>query len=74
MHQHSRPDFSDAREVMKAMDALPSDKGKLFFAKLIYRGDDVEAIDDDGYIERNYVIDTTGLLLKKAVAFLKEEK
>jgi hypothetical protein len=69
---HLTPDFttdSGKIELLRLMEAHP--KGKLFFAKLMYRGQNVEAIDDDGYISRHYITDTTGLLAQAAVEFLR---
>jgi hypothetical protein len=59
-------------ELLGMMEAHP--KGKLFFAKLMYRGQNVEAIDDDGYISRHYITDTTGLLAQAAVEWLTAQK
>jgi hypothetical protein len=69
------PDFesdSGKIELLGMMEAHP--KGKLFFAKLMYRGQNVEAIDDDGYISRHYITDTTGLLAQAAVEWLTAQK
>jgi len=55
------------REMEKHVD------GKLFFARLRYIGDYIEAADDDGVIERDYITDETGKLLTAAYDFLKEK-
>jgi hypothetical protein len=71
----TNPDFttdSGKIELLGMMEAHP--KGKLFFAKLMYRGQNVEAIDDDGYISRHYITDTTGLLAQAAVEWLTAQK
>ena len=71
--KRKNPNFiSDPRLVLREMDKHP--KGKLFYAKLIYMGDDVEAIDDDGLISRHYLTDQTGMLVKAAIEFLEKEE
>lgn len=47
------PTFSDIRSICEVMDKRPD--GKLFYAKLMYMGNNVEAIDDDGYIDRRHI-------------------
>jgi hypothetical protein len=57
------------REIEKLLDS------KLFFANLLYGPpESVEAVDDDGLIERRYFTDTTGLLAQKAVEWLRGVK
>jgi hypothetical protein len=69
------PDYiSDPRLVLREMNKQPMDTRHLFYAKLIYQGNEVDATDDDGTIPRLYMTDTTGLLLDKALEFLKERK
>jgi hypothetical protein len=69
------PDYiSDPRLVLREMKKQPMDTRHLFYAKLIYRGNEVDAIDDDGTIPRLYMTDTTGLLLDKAIAFMERRK
>jgi hypothetical protein len=63
------PDFTDVREVLKVIS-----KKKwynLFMAKLIYWGDNVEAIDWDGNIDVDYVINP-GMLRDKVINFLEK--
>ena len=55
--------------LLKRMENHPN--GKLFFAQLIYAGDNVEAIDDDGLIARSYITDDTGALARAALEFLE---
>jgi hypothetical protein len=61
----------DPREVLKVMDSRPD--GKLFYAHLMYGEKNVDAIDDDGHIERKYIT-TTGLLCKAATEWLEGRK
>ena len=69
---HPNPNFYRfPAEVLKVMEARPD--GKLFFAKLMYQGDNVEAIDDDGYIARRYIT-TPGLLAKAALQWMRERR
>lgn len=73
-HIHaSNPDYAaDPRMVIREMEKRKD--GKLFFAKLIYAGDNVEAIDDDGLIDRDLILDTTGKLRGLAIGWMKEQK
>jgi hypothetical protein len=67
------PNFcADPRLVLKVMNN--HSKGKLFYAKLMYAGNSVEIIDDDGYISRYYMTDTAGKLALKAIEFMEKEK
>jgi hypothetical protein len=52
--------YSDAKSILEVIDKRPD--GKLFYAKLMYSGDNVEAIDDDGYIDRDYILNPDKLL------------
>lgn len=61
--------FSTAESVAEVMDKRPD--GKLFYAKLMYSGNNVEAIDDDGYIDRDYIT-VKDKLLTVAVEFCRE--
>lgn len=47
-------------ELLKLMEAR--DDGKIFFANLIYLGENIEAIDDDGLISREYITENGKLL------------
>jgi len=67
--KHSNPDFAaDPARLLREMERHPD--GPLFFAKLIYRGNNVEAIDDDGLIPRKYII-KPGLLLKEVAKWFR---
>ena len=81
MHIKSdNPDFtSGAGKVQLMREMEKHQDGKLFFAGLIYSGDHIEAIDDDGLISRDYLTDDTSKearerLAKAAVEFLKGRK
>lgn len=67
-YQYDYPDF-DAKSILEVMDKRPD--GKLFYAHLMYSGDNVEAIDDDGYIDRDY-IKNPDKLLEVAVEWCEE--
>ena len=70
---HNIPDYvADPRLVLREMEKR--EDGKLFFAKLIYAGNNVEAIDDDGLIDRDLILDTTGRLAQIALDWIKEGK
>jgi len=72
LYTHSSPDFcADPRLVLEVMDKNLG--GRLFYAKLMYHGDNVEARDDDGYISRYYMTDKSGLLALKAAEYLETE-
>ena len=65
------PDYvADPRLVLREMEKR-SDYA-LFMAKLMYEGDNVEAIDWDNNIDVDLILDTTGKLAKKAIKFMKE--
>ena len=63
--------FSPAGRIhlLRRMENHPN--GKLFFAQLVYAGDNVEAIDDDGLIPRSYITDDNGALARVALEFLE---
>lgn len=59
----TKPDFFDRDRIklIELMEARPD--GQLFFATLVYgRDDNVEAVDDDGLIPREYVTQPGKLL------------
>ena len=56
-------------DLLRRMENHPN--GKLFFAQLIYAGVNVEAIDDDGLIQRSYILDDNGALARVALEFLE---
>jgi hypothetical protein len=62
---------ADPRLVLEVFDKR--EDGKLFYAKLIYAGDNVEARDDDGYISRYYMTNKEGLLALAGIAYLEEK-
>jgi hypothetical protein len=67
----ARPTFLDPAGRIQLLELM--EKYPLFFAQLIYgTGKNVEAIDDDGYIPREYLKEE-GLLLDAAYRFLKEK-
>lgn len=70
-HDHERnsnPDFiTDPRLVLREMDKHP--QGRLFYASLIY-GIGFDEQDDEGYISRDLMTDTTGLLVKAAIEWI----
>lgn len=51
--------FSDAKSILEVMDKRTD--AKLFYANLIYSGN-VEGIDDDGLIPREYILNPDKLL------------
>lgn len=55
------PTYQHPEEVLEVMDKR--EDAKLFYAKLMYAGDNVEAIDDDGYIDRDYITEKDKLLI-----------
>ena len=66
------PDFTSEKgriDLLRRMENHPN--GKLFFAQLTYAGDNVEAIDDDGLIQRSYILDDNGALARVALEFLE---
>ena len=69
----ANPDFyTDAGAVRLLRELEKWEHGKLFFAQAFYEGNNVEANDDDGCIERE-TITTPGLLADKVIE-RKEEK
>jgi hypothetical protein len=67
-----KPDFFSPTgriDLLRRMENHPN--GKLFFAQLVYAGDNVEAIDDDGLIPRSYITDDNGALARVALEFLE---
>lgn len=69
--QDLNPDLTSDDGKVKLLRKMEKQKdGKLFFAKLIYRGNNVQAIDDDGYIPRKLITDQTGKLLNLAYKWL----
>lgn len=72
---YPNPDFrtdSGAVELLRLMENHKD--GKLLFAKLLYRGSNVEGIDDDGLIQREYITTPGALLDAVAEWFGWEDK
>ena len=66
---HEEPhNFKDAKSILEIIDKRQDNK--LFYANLIYSGN-VEEIDDDGLIPREYVMDS-GKLLSTALEWCRE--
>jgi hypothetical protein len=69
---HMNPTFLDPAGRIQLLELM--EKYPLFFAQLIYgTGKNVEAIDDDGYIPREYLKEES-LLLDAAYRFLREKE
>jgi len=71
----ANPDFyTDAGAVRLLRELEKWERGKLFFAHQMYvtEGYNIEAVDDDGYINREFIT-TPGLLADKLIEW-KEEK
>jgi hypothetical protein len=70
----TNPNFlDDAGAVRLLREVEKQEWGKLFFATLMYSGTNVEAIDDDGYIAREYIT-TPGLLADKVIEWGRKKK
>lgn len=68
------PDFSQGAGIIRLLEEMEQHKdGKLFFAKLTFPNGPgkVEAINDDGYISRDYIT-TPGKLLQAVWQWSKE--
>lgn len=70
--QSANPKYTDVKSIMEVMDKRKD--GKLFYAVLMY-GDNpnVEAIDDDGYIDRDYILNPSKFLIQ-AIEFCRKHK
>jgi hypothetical protein len=69
--ERSNPTFLDAQgkiDLLEIMEAYP-----LFYAQLMHGPDEmVEAMDDNGYIDRDYLRDKTGKLFDAAYKFFQD--
>jgi hypothetical protein len=64
------PDFTrDPLALLRLMEKR--EDGNLFFANLMYGVDNVEEIDDDGLIDREYLVNQTGKFANAVLEWFK---
>ena len=68
------PDYtSDPGKIQLLREMQKREDFPLFMARLMYMGDNIEAIDWDNNIDVDLILDITGKLAKEAIEFMRKE-